>query len=51
MKKIKLFEDFLLEFKLTTNPISDISEYIEKMNKGLADKLFFFNKRRQNILI
>ena len=44
MKRIKLFEDFLLEFKLTTNPISDISEYIEKMNKGLADKLFFFNK-------
>ena len=35
MKKIKLFEDFLFEFKLTSNPISDINEYIGKMNKGL----------------
>ena len=51
MKRIKLFEDFLLEFKLSSNPISNISEYISKMNKGLADKLFFFNKINIDTLV
>lgn len=42
--KIKDFSDFLYEFKLSNTPISNLDEYINGMNKGLQDKLFFLNK-------
>lgn len=42
-KMIKLFYDFLYEFTLTQNPIANVEKYIEGMNKGTKDKLFFFN--------
>lgn len=51
MKKIKLFEDFLFEFKLSSNNITDINGYISKMNKALVDKLFFFNKINIDTLV
>ena len=44
MNKLKYFDEFLYEFNLTSNPIKDIHDYINNMNKGLTDKLFFFNK-------
>lgn len=51
MNKLKYFKDFLYEFNLSTNPISDIHDYIDNMNKGLKDKLFFFNKIDINTLV
>lgn len=51
MKKINNFRDFLYEFTLTENPISNIDDYIKNMNKGLTDKLFFLNKIKIDTLI
>ena len=48
---IKRFYDFLYEFTLTQNPITNIEKYIEGMNKGMKDKLFFFNKIQINTLV
>jgi hypothetical protein len=44
MKKIINFNEFLNEFNLSFNPISNVDDYIHSMNKGLTDKLFFLNK-------
>lgn len=44
MKKINNFKDFLYEFTLTSTPIANVEAYINGMNKGIQDKLFFLNK-------
>lgn len=51
MKKIKKYIDFLYEFNLTTNPIINVQNYINGMNKGIKDKLFFLDKINIDTLI
>lgn len=48
---MKNFNDFLYEFTLSFNPISNIDDYISNMNKGLKDKLFFLNKIKIDTLV
>lgn len=38
---IKKYFDFIYEFTLTQKPIADTNRYLEEMQKGLLDKLFF----------
>lgn len=41
---IKSFEQFLLEeFNVGKTPISNLSKYLDDMNKGFVDKIFFVN--------
>ena len=51
MNKIKYFNDFLCEFKLSNTPISNVEEYIKGMNKGIEDKLFFLDKVNISTLV
>jgi trans-aconitate methyltransferase len=41
----------IYEFKLSNNPIPNINIYIDNMNKGLNDKLFFINKVNIDTLV
>lgn len=51
MKKINSYKDFLYEFTLTSTPIANVDAYINGMNKGIQDKLFFLNKIKIKTLV
>lgn len=48
---MKKYIDFIYEFNLTTNPIVNVQNYINGMNKGIEDKLFFLDKINFDTLI
>jgi hypothetical protein len=51
MKKIKTFQDFLLEFNVGKISIENMDKYLDGMRKGMNDKLFFLDKIDIDVLV